>query len=157
MRSTLVLAGALFAASPAFATEIGSNAKFGIGAEVGYPTFANFSMKGWFNDSYGISARAGVGLDYFETAARFEGVAYRGQWFDWADLPLIWHVGFDFGFEYDNEIEDLQFGPEGGFGAALQFTSFNGEAFVQNGIGVYPVNVWSVVDYRGTVGFRYYF
>ncbi len=148
----------LGAANTAYATDIGSSSKFGIGAETGYPMIANLSMKVWFNDQYGLSMRAGANFfDYFETAVRFEGVAYRGQWFDWADLPFIWHVGLDLGFEMDDRSPDWQVGPEAGFGAALQFSSFNGEVFVQHGIGIYPVTVWDTVEPRVSAGFRYYF
>jgi hypothetical protein len=147
-------------------SEVGTKRKFGIGAEFGSGTYLNVSGKYWLGEKPGIAFHAGTSFIYHEVGARFEDTFYEGQWFDWADMPFYWWAGVDLGLYSYLGYSAPQVGVSGGAAAALQFTGFPGEAFVQAGLGLYPLNYCSglgglgaacLVQGRGTAGFRYYF
>jgi hypothetical protein len=154
-------------AAPALAgSEIGTDRTVGVGVEAGNAAYANLSAKFWLGEMSGISLHAGTLFTYHEVGARYEGNFVKGEWFDWADLPIWWWVGADVGLYSYGGYSAVQVGPSGGVGAALQFSSFPGEVFATTGIGVFPLNYCSglggagalcVVQPRGTAGFRYYF
>lgn len=160
---------ALVLSSLANASEIGTDRMFGLGAEFGNGTYVNVSGKYWFNEKSGLSFHAGTLFTYHELGARFESNIIKGEWFDWADLPIWWWVGVDVGAYTAYGLVAPQVGPSGGAGAALQFNGFPGEAFVTAGVGVFPVNYCGAlsgyagfaaacwIQGRGTAGFRYYF
>ncbi|MEQ1501826.1 MAG: hypothetical protein ABMB14_06330 [Myxococcota bacterium] len=149
-------------------SEIGTDRTLGLGAEVGNGTYLNLSGKVWLSEPAGISFHAGTLFTYHEVGARFEDNFLDFE-FDWADLPVWWFVGADLGLYSALGYSAAQVGATGGVGAALQFTSFPGEAFVTTGVGVFPVNYCSGlngysgfyagcwIQPRGTAGFRYYF
>lgn len=163
MLPTLLLAAAAHAS-----TDIGSENKFGIGAEFGTGTYVNVTGKFYFDDSMGISFRAGTSFSYHEIGGSFESDFYRGTWFDWADLPIFWYAGIDVGM-YTLYGVYPEVGVGGGVGAALQFSDFPLEVFTTQGADFYPLN-WCSAYYgafnfgygcgfgwRATVGARYYF
>lgn len=163
MLTALVLSGL------ANASDIGTDRMFGLGAEFGNGTYINVSGKYWFNEKSGLSFHGGTSFYYHEIGARFESNFIKGEWFDWADLPIWWWVGADVGVGTSWGLVAPQVGPSGGAGAALQFNNFPGEAFVTVGLGVYPLswcnsispystfNAGCWIQGRGTLGFRYYF
>lgn len=157
----------LLASSLALAeSEVGTDRKFGLGLEFGNGTYVNVSGKYWLSEKIGIAFHAGTSFAYHEVGGRFEMVVYEGHWFDWADVPIWWFAGVDAGV-LTAFYTAPQFGITGGAAGALHFAKFPGEAFVQAGIGIFPVNYCSgisalagaacVVQGRGTAGFRYYF
>lgn len=165
MLTSLLLASTLAHAG----SDIGEDKKFGIGAEFGNGTYVNVSGKYWLSEKNGISFHAGTLFVYHEVGARFESTFLKGEWFDWADLPIFWWAGADVGVYTGYGIFAPQAGVSGGAGAALQFSGFPGEAFVTAGLGVYPISWCSAygnfagfnagcwIQGRGTAGFRYYF
>lgn len=165
MLTSLLLASTLAHAG----SDIGTDKKFGIGAEFGNGTYVNVSGKYWLSEKNGISFHAGTNFFYHEVGGRFESTIIKGEWFDWADLPIFWWAGVDVGVYSYLGYTSPQAGAAGGAGAALQFSSFPGEAFVTAGLGIYPLNYCGGLggypgfyaacwfQGRGTAGFRYYF
>lgn len=152
-------------------TDIGTEKTFGLGLAFGTGTYLNVNGKLWFNDTMGLAFHGGTMFVYHEIGAQIEGQIYRGEWFDWADMPIYWFVGIDAGLStYYGGAVYPQVGVAGGAGAALQFSDFPLEAFVEPlGIDVYPLNYCSMATgtfvfgygcgfgYRATAGGRWYF
>lgn len=150
-------------------SDVGVDNKFGLGAEFGNGTYVNLSGKYYLSENAGISFHAGTLFVYHEVGAKFESNIIKGEWFDWADLPIFWWVGADAGLYSNAGYSAAQVGGSGGAGAALQFSGFTGEAFITAGLGVYPANYCGGLggysgfyaacwfQPRGTAGFRYYF
>lgn len=137
-----MLLALLLATSPAGATDVGINNKFGIGVSTGYP-YLNVTGKYYLKDSAGIAVYLGSAFSYQDLRGAWQSeITELANW-DFARFPLYWQAGADLGLSTPGYgYVGARLGVFGGAGVALQFHEVPIEVFGELAAGVYPVNAY---------------
>ena len=159
----MLLALALLAASPAYATDIGTAKKIGVGAEIGNGLIGA-TGKYWFSPTVGVSAGLGNFGQLQQLRVNFEMDIFTVRETSLGRFDLFWLAGADAGLWLKPGVAVPRAGFGAGLGLDLKLADDPIEAFVDVGLAgfavdycVTTVQLFCYLQPRASVGGRYYF
>ncbi len=157
------LALALVIDSAHATTEVGTVRKLGIGAASGNG-FISATGKYWFKPNLGVTAYVGNGGLLQQFRANFEMDLFTVRDTDFGRFDMYWLAGIDAGVWLFPGFASGKVGFGAGLGVDLKFHDSPLDAFVDVGLGGYPLDycatsvpLFCYLQPRADVGVRYYF